>query len=377
MTSRMHKKSPRSKFHRCVYRDHYQDIHAHSTTSQPKFDKNELYRRPEFEERVPDTPPPAPKEHRVKVEHEIHQPETSITYVPRHLRQEMAAAQQPQAQIPARAIATPPHGAPSRPHAHTTASGSSAMNAPVNRAPSVGVPKTSGLVTPIQTPMQAQRPPPPQPPAATSPLSRMRSAPERSVPCAEPAPAPARAGSVDAVNQDIISDGQANGQSVDEDEDPFPLSTQDDAFLATVDLGEGDLGRPIDFDEGVGGVSVMDASVPEQDSESSGVLPLPEYQVCGRAGNESSAGSSSGAPSKTGVWNKARVQPAAKPPSGSSAQGQPQSRGGPSNSTASTSTPSMSSMQPPPQDVKRPVATSMGGFHFLPGMVRLSPVLAR
>ncbi|KAH9936018.1 hypothetical protein B0H21DRAFT_825553 [Amylocystis lapponica] len=43
----------------------------------------------------------------------------------------------------------------------------------------------------------------------------------------------------------------------EEEEDMFSFYPEDDAFLAAVDLGEGDegLGGPIDFDEGIGGVS--------------------------------------------------------------------------------------------------------------------------
>lgn len=355
-------------------------------TSQAKFDKNELYRRPEFEERVPDSPLPAPhgqtavpellstrrEEPRVKVEHEAHQPETPITYVPRHLRQEVAAAAAQQTQTPARAFVVPPHP---RPHAHTTASasGSGTIDAPADRCPPpVDAPKLNGLATPIQTPMRAQRPPLPRAPVpravATSPLARIRSAPERSASFAEPMPA--RVGSGNAADDT----GQCNGQGVDEDDDAFPLSTQDDAFLATVDLGEGDLGRPIDFDEGVGSVSMMDTSVLEQ-PESLPVLPLPQnqHQVRDRTGSESNAGSSSGGPPKTSMRNEMQVQPVAKPP-WSEEQGQPQPRSGPQSSTASMSTPSTSSTRagPPGQDIKRPVTTSMGGFHFPPGTVRRS-----
>ena len=74
---------------------------------------------------------------------------------------------------------------------------------------------------------------------------------------------PTRAGSADTADQDMDDTVQINGEGNDEDEDVFRLSTQDDAFLATVDLGEGDLGRPIDFEEGMSGVSVMDTSVLE------------------------------------------------------------------------------------------------------------------
>lgn len=377
---------------------------------QAKFDKNELYRRPEFEERIPDTPathgqaavPESPsttrEQPRIKVEREDHQPETPITYVPRHLRQEMAAAaaQQAQAQAPARALATPPHRAPAHPHAHalTSGSGSDTTGAPANRGPpSVDVPKRSGLATPIQTPAQALRPPPPQAPPpraiATSPLARIRSAPERSVSFTEPMPT--RADSADAVGQDMDDALQGYGgggrrNDENEDEDPFPLSTQDDAFLATVDLGEGDLGRPIDFEEGMGGVSMMDAAVFEPGPEYA-APPQPQPQVRDRAGSGTNAVSLSGGVPKTSTRNEVQAQPAARLPLSTSGNGnanadhnasarggqpRPQSRSGPPN-TASTST-SSTRPGPPAQDVKRthPTMTSMGGFHIPPGMVPLS-----
>ena len=60
----------------------------------------------------------------------------------------------------------------------------------------------------------------------------------------------------------------------DEDDDALPLTTQDDACLATVDLGEGNPGRPIDFDEGMGGVSIMVTSVVEPELHSTEWLSI-------------------------------------------------------------------------------------------------------
>lgn len=320
----------------------------------------------------------------IKVEHEAHQPETPITYVPRHLRQEMAAAaQQAQAQ-------TPPHRAPTHTPIHASTSGSGMNNAPGNRDP-VDATKPSGLTTPIQTPVQAPRPPPPRAPpprtVATSSLARMRSVPERSVSFAESMPT--RAGSADTADQDMDDTVQINGEGNDEDEDVFRLSTQDDAFLATVDLGEGDLGRPIDFEEGMSGVSVMDTSVLEPGRDVAEQLPAvalpqpqPQPQVRDRAG------SYSGGPPKTTARNEAQGQPVANPPlstlgngnnnadpnpSSSSGQPWPQPQSGPPN-TASTSTSAPTSSTrtgPPAQEAKRPrpAMISMGGFHFPLGMV--------
>ena len=364
------------------------------STFQAKFDKNELHRRPEFEDRVSESPVPhgqaagassstKNKEPRVKVEHESHKAEVPIAYVPRHLRQEMAVAQhaQAQAQTPVSAVSSPSHEAPPHTLTHMSASGSGSDTAstPANRgSPSVNTPKSHGLATPIQTPTQPQRPPPPRVPppraVATSPLARMRSAPEPSAPPMPP-PMPARAESADPMDDTDLG----NRQAIDkDDDDAFPISTQDDAFLATVDLGEGDLGRPIDFDEGVGSVSVMDASMLEQEQKPPAPPPQPQYQHQVRDG-ESSAGSERGGTYNPSTRNDAQVQPVANPPSRSAGQGQPLPRSGSTSGSASTYTPSMSSTRtgPPVQDIKRPMTISMGGSHYPPGTVCLSPKRGR
>ena len=201
----------------------------------------------------------------------------------------------------------------------------------------------------------------------------MTSAPERSVSFAKLMP---RANSADSADQTTRHTDEGNGQGNVEDDDPFPLSTQDDAFLATVDLGEGDLGRPIDFDEGMGGVSMMDTSVlePELDSaeRSPVALPRSEPQLRDRVGSGPSAGSPSGGPSKMNTRNDGQAQPAAKPPStsanvepkASTSGGQPQPRSGPPNTASASASSTLSTRAGPSA---RP---SMGGFHLPPAMVR-------
>ena len=277
-----------------------------------------------------------------------------------------SAAQQAPAQTPTRVLATPPQRA--------STPGSGTIEAPTNRVPpSVDTPKPSGLATPIQTPARVQRPPPPVPRApppravATSPLARAPSAPERGVSFAKPMPMQARASSADAADQvtNDTNQGHVQGNEESESEDAFPLSTQDDAFFATVDLGEGDLGRPIDFDEGIGGVSVMDESVfePELDSveRSSVAPPQPQHQVRDGARCGSSAGSSSGAPPKMNERNPTSANPE---PHASGSGVHPHLRSGPSH--AASASMSMSSTRAGPS-----MRTSVGGPHFSPGMVCL------
>ncbi|KAG9313572.1 hypothetical protein JVU11DRAFT_5901 [Chiua virens] len=245
----------------CLYDKSYAQEVVKIKVPPAKFDKNELYRRPEFEDHISSAPVQAPvpgpssikhDEPRVKVEQEGQQPETPIKYIPRHLRQEMATAQA-QAQTP---VHTPQlHGA-ARPNAQ--ASGSCTTNTPANRGPISGnPPKPNSLPTPIQTPTNVQHPLPPRP-IATSPL-----APEHSVSFVEPVLA-----HVETVDQDMGNISEQNFKSSvdddDDDDDQFPISTQDGVLFAAVDLG--DLGRPIDFDEGIGSESVLDLSSLEAQS---------------------------------------------------------------------------------------------------------------
>ncbi|KAL4079528.1 hypothetical protein J3A83DRAFT_1116193 [Scleroderma citrinum] len=74
-------------------------------------------------------------------------------------------------------------------------------------------------------------------------------------------------------------------------EENYGLNSEDDAFLAAIDLGEGDLGRPIDFDEGFGDVSMMDDS--SVDHEQGDIAKSPAVQhaqvnIGGVSGNSES-----------------------------------------------------------------------------------------
>ncbi|KAI9567557.1 hypothetical protein HD554DRAFT_975730 [Boletus coccyginus] len=176
----------------------------------------------------------------------------------------------------------------------TSRSGSGTIATSTIRTPhSADTLKPNGLAMSIQTPRQIQRHPPPLPEAfppravATSPLS------------------------ADAADQAMHDPNQGS----DKDED---------AFLATADLGKSDLGRPIDFDEGIGGESVMGGSVlkPELDSveQSTVAPPRPEHQVRDGARSGSDAGSSSGGPPKMNGQNGVQGQPAEKAPTSANAE---------------------------------------------------------
>jgi len=127
---------------------------------------------------------------------------------------------------------------------------------------------------------------------------------------AEPMAMQMRASCADAADQAMRDTNQGN----DKDKN---------AFLATVDLG-----RPIDFGGGIGGVSVMNGSVlkPElHNVEQSPVAPpRPEHQVHDGVRSGTGVGSSSGGSPKMNGQNGA--QPAEKAPTPANAE--PRASGG-------------------------------------------------
>ncbi|KAJ7786794.1 hypothetical protein B0H14DRAFT_3506433 [Mycena olivaceomarginata] len=94
----------------------------------------------------------------------------------------------------------------------------------------------SGLQTPIKTPAASARCPSPRKSKPSPRRSRRRGRDK----CSRP-PFP----------------GRPQTQTTRGD-DSFGFFSDDDAFLACVDMGEGDLGQPIDFEEGASSVSVGD-----------------------------------------------------------------------------------------------------------------------
>ncbi|KAJ6487717.1 RAD52 DNA repair protein [Mycena sanguinolenta] len=208
-------------------------------------------------------------------------------------------------------------------------------------------------------------------------------------------------------------------------DDSFGFFSDDDAFLASVDLGEGDLGQPIDFEEGAAGSALSSGS--EDKAQEAVLLPPPQPQPAGkqpddrygpmglgRTGqgtrppqqqqsrpnpppqqkvhNASSAnsnvapGSGSGAPkpisggASVPSWTSERKPASSGSASGSAARAlaianhsrssnqnqTPLSGSGASSSPAGDASVSGPTDVPPAQ--KRPSTPSVGGFHFPPGM---------
>ncbi|KAG1876262.1 hypothetical protein F4604DRAFT_688031 [Suillus subluteus] len=232
----------------CLYDKSYTQEITKIKVPPAKFDKSELYRRPEFDDTKPNiagsisvaaptsvqTAPQTPaiasdvNTNKVVVKSEPPQgAEAPITYIPRHLRQEMASG----------------------------ASGSTSTTPIRNdQVSGSGHGTTNGLNTPIHTPVQragnANRGQYRQ--TAPSPLVQPE---QRRVSFTEPAAEPPP---VDEVELPVA------------DETSYSIDSEDDEFYANVDLGDGDLGRPIDFEEGMGGVSVSDVTFDQGEAATSG-----------------------------------------------------------------------------------------------------------
>ncbi|KAI6044024.1 hypothetical protein EDC04DRAFT_2646791 [Pisolithus marmoratus] len=226
----------------CLYDKAYAQEVVKMKVPPAKFDKSDLYRRPEFEDTkgsMPQSNPSAeparpvqttnsstgdPMQQEkplIKTEAVSEQSEKPIAYVPRHLRQEM--------------------GPPAQQNANSkeTAQGTSKQLAKVANTRS-NVQQTTGLQTPVQTPSE--------PIPAQQPRDQCdQRPPDRRVSFADPP-----------------DDNDESPVPLPSTQNNYGLNSDDDAFLATVDLGDCDLGRPIDFEEGLGGVSTMDDSMLDQ-----------------------------------------------------------------------------------------------------------------
>ncbi|KAG2156733.1 Rad52/22 family double-strand break repair protein-domain-containing protein [Suillus bovinus] len=340
----------------CLYDKSYTQEITKMKVPPAKFDKSELYRRPEFDDTKPNiassipmaapasvqTAPQTPaitpdvKANRVAVKSEpLQGAETPIAYIPRHLRQEMASG----------------------------ASGSTSTSAtPIcnDQASWNCQGTTNGLNTPIHTPVQragnTNRGQYRQ--TAPSPLVQPE---QRRVSFTEPAAEPP---SADEIGLPVA------------DETSYSIDSEDDEFYANVDLGDGDLGRPIDFEEGMGGVSVSDVTSDQGDAVASGnpresSKPPQGNSVHGQEISSSGRGEVT-APgiSRFSHSNAPRFQPG--PSAANSVRHRLDDAVGvpaaPPKTRESSSTASASTSE------TRRGTPSMGGFHFPPGMNQPRPV---
>ncbi|EGO29616.1 hypothetical protein SERLADRAFT_405547 [Serpula lacrymans var. lacrymans S7.9] len=301
----------------CLYDKSYTQEIVKIKVPPAKFDKGELYRRPEFDDQKPPIQKPAsnvsststaplinasisrPNEKStmesckvaVKTEQER---DVKLSSVPRHLLPES---------LPKGPVAASTPNAKGKSPAHTT-TGSTALNTPLsNDTQHI---RKIGLNTPLETPaqkpanqVQAHHRQRPQPNAPETPLQQQ----QQKVTFVESPPPNELTEEGTPVDESTILLGiQA--------EDSFHFYSDDDAFLAAVDLGEGDLGRPIVFEEGVGEVSLDD--VPSNHRE--GETPI------------DSVGGSRGAPAAQSNKAHYRANTSSSNSSNSSGQNMPHKR---------------------------------------------------
>ncbi|KIK25947.1 hypothetical protein PISMIDRAFT_314675 [Pisolithus microcarpus 441] len=154
----------------------------------------------------------------IKTEAVSEQPGKPMAYVPRHLRQEMISAAQQNKETVQGTFKQP-------------------VKEVVDTRPNVQ--QAAGPQTPVQTPSEQTLV------QGTRGQSGQRP-PDRRVSFADP------------------PDDNEPPVPIPNTQNNYGLDSDDDAFLATVDLGDCDLGRPIDFEEGLGGVSTTNDSVIDQ-----------------------------------------------------------------------------------------------------------------
>lgn len=275
---------------------------------------------------APQTPAITPdvKANRVVIKSEPPQrAEAPITYIPRHLRQEMTSG------ASGSSSATPIHN---------------------DKASGNGHGATNGLNTPIHTPVQRAGNPirGQYRQSAPSPLVQPE---QRRVSFTEPAAKPQP---VDEVELPMA------------DETLYSIDSEDDEFYANVDLGDGDLGRPIDFEEGMGGVSVSDVTFDQGEASTSENPQAPQgksvhgQEISGTGRGEVTAPGGSRFSHSNAPRFRAGPSTANKVREGlDDAVGAPTV---PPKTRESSSGASASSSE------ARRATPSMGGFHFPPGM---------
>lgn len=350
----------------CLYDKSYTQEVVKIKIQPPKFERDDLHRRPEFE-----TKPPmavAGPSTVVKSEPINGPPQQTISSVPAHMRSVTTPNAKPSASY---STPPPPYNPASSVRAH-----------PQHQ------PQPQVQARP-QPPPQRPLPPPQQPAKPPQPPQRVASP------------------------VDIPNDG----------DESFSFS-DDDAFLAQVDLGEADMGRPIDYEEGTGDVSnlsVSDLSVEHTGAGREDMGPPPVEAKHGQnmrhlqaqqrpsastsdaststsntanpnqiaphphTGNNQSSASTLNTPTNTSVSGSRTgaapiPQPARQPASnayGSAPSNQNRAGPGPRP-------PHNQNMNPPRTTVvpasgagassgatKKPAMSSVGGFNFPPGMVRV------
>ncbi|KAG2363485.1 hypothetical protein BDR07DRAFT_915111 [Suillus spraguei] len=150
----------------------------------------------------------------------------------------------------------------------------------------------------------------------------------------------------------------------------YSIDSEDDEFYANVDLGDGDLGRPIDFEEGMGGVSVSDVTFdPGAAATSENPRQSPKAPQGNSVHGQESSSSGRGEATALGGFrfshsNAPQFQ-AGPSTANTVRQGVGDAVGAP---TAPPKTRESNSGTSASSSEARRGTPSMGGFHFPPGM---------
>ncbi|KAJ3782520.1 hypothetical protein GGU10DRAFT_78485 [Lentinula aff. detonsa] len=355
----------------CLYDKQYTNEIVKVKVPPPKFDKENLHRRPEFsiESDKPVKPTTSTSTSTksnvnapvIKSEPALSKP---ISSIPPHVREQVRLSLQettsststtptnpPKANIATAKSDISPSDIISTPTAAPSNRGSAARHAAI----------LHGLNTPITTPAAPQlisRPVPPQPAQTTSD--------HRHVVFAD-SPLAHRVTHNPPVTHASPNERLENGGAGD---DSFNLGSEDDAFFASVDLGLGDadLGRPIDFMQGSKGEDeVLDQSHPSRASI--------VHQKNGKPARMNATSSSSTASSSTIPNNSSRVSIPLRSHNQIELQ-RPAIIASKSSDTPNPSTHSdtvSSNTTRELMDTSTPAPRRMGGFSFPPDMLNRQP----
>ncbi|KAJ8508286.1 hypothetical protein ONZ45_g9417 [Pleurotus djamor] len=330
----------------CLYDKSYAQEVVKIKVPPPKFDKSELYRRPEFQEK--ETKPDVSKLDAAAASSSTN-PGASSNALPSSSRvgQSVPAA----AASSTRSAFNPPNhtSAPSNVATDIKGKGRAPNNLPGHGLNTPDATPANPIAR--QNPARGRMPPPPafnrsvtesNPPHNTHQVpNRMPPQPnQQNSSHSSNLPLPANNLAQPPVAQPVLAEDELYTMDADES---FGMS-DDDAFLAVVDLGEGDLGQPIDFDEGTGAKAGLgDDASHESTGTSQDAMPPPQQVPPPQVRFQQPANRAPQTASTT-----------APEPSGASA----------SNDHSSNHRPQQLVNPPKP----RSVTPSMGGFHFPPGV---------
>ncbi|KAJ3969093.1 hypothetical protein EV361DRAFT_922665 [Lentinula raphanica] len=252
----------------CLYDKQYTNEIVKVKVSPPKFDKENLHRRPEYSvdngtspavnasgsdlKTSTSTTPSTKTNLQAPVVKSEPGPPKPISSIPPHVREQVRPSAQESSTLTTPANLSPANLSPANLSKAKTASAkpdilpsnvSTPTAAPPNRGSAMRhAAILHGLNTPMTTPLAPQTKPQPISPQAAQVSSNLRQVTFADSPLAtkvlnKPPPhAP----------PDDYADYGGSG------DDSFALGSEDDAFFASVDLGDAaDLGRPIDFTEGI------------------------------------------------------------------------------------------------------------------------------